>query len=85
MQTMAKPTGSGTGSVFQLSNLYQQISSGKYPVFHDLLRKAGLSNEKEYRYTFLSDNENYTVFVPTDSALNAFRADTLSIPTCAIC
>ncbi len=64
---------------FSAVNLYTRLS-GKYPVFHNLLKKAGLSNESEYRYTFLSDNENYTVFVPSDSVLNAFRADTLSIP-----
>jgi len=64
---------------FSAASLFQQISS-KYPAFHNLLRKAGLSRDQEYRYPFLSDNENYTVFVPTDSVLNAFRADTLSIP-----
>jgi uncharacterized surface protein with fasciclin (FAS1) repeats len=64
---------------FLTSSLFQKISS-EYMVFHDLLGKAGLSKEKEYRYTFLSENENYTIFAPTDSALNAIRADTLSIP-----
>ncbi|MEN8228484.1 MAG: fasciclin domain-containing protein [Bacteroidota bacterium] len=62
---------------FSATNLYLKIS-GEYPGFHDLLKKAGLSKDKEYRYTFISDNENYTIFVPSDSALNAARADTLN-------
>ncbi len=63
---------------FSASNLYLQIS-GNYPEFHSLLTRAGLSNNKEYRYMFISDNENYTVFVPSDSALADYRADTLAI------
>ncbi|MEN8227112.1 MAG: fasciclin domain-containing protein [Bacteroidota bacterium] len=62
---------------FSATNLYLKIS-GEYPGFHSLLQKAGLSKDKEYRYTFISNNENYTVFVPSDSALNAVRADTLN-------
>jgi len=64
---------------FSSSNLFLQIS-GKFPLFHSLLRKAGLSIDGENRYSFLSDNENYTVFAPTDSALTAFGADTLPVP-----
>lgn len=64
---------------FSSANLFLKISAN-YPVFHQLLRKAGLSQDAQNRYNFMSDNENYTVFVPTDSALNAFRADTLPIP-----
>ncbi len=62
---------------FSATNLYLKISA-EYPGFHSLLQKAGLSKDKEYRYIFISNNENYTVFVPSDSALNAIRADTLN-------
>lgn len=57
------------------------IISTNYPKFHSLLRKAGLSQDREYRYNFLSENIDYTVFAPTDAALNAYQADTMSIPT----
>ncbi|HER08234.1 MAG TPA: hypothetical protein ENO20_04920 [Bacteroides sp.] len=63
---------------FSASNLFVQISSN-YPVFHNLLRKAGLTIDSQNRYTFLSETENYTVFVPNDSVMTAYRADTLSI------
>ena len=64
---------------FSSTNLYLMVKSG-YPVFYNLLQKAGLGNNKENKFTFLSESENYTVFAPTDSALNAIRADTLPIP-----
>lgn len=57
-------------------NLYQKIQSS-YPVFHSLLMQAGLGNSFELRYTFLSENEIYTVFIPNDDVLREFRADTL--------
>lgn len=59
---------------FSAPNLYLKIQSS-YPKFHSLLLKAGLGNS--YEYTFLSENEVYTVFAPTDSALNASQVDTL--------
>jgi uncharacterized surface protein with fasciclin (FAS1) repeats len=73
------------GKTFDISNwfsfsapsLYLKIS-GSYPAFQNLLKKAGLTKDKEYRYTFISDNENYTVFVPNDAALAAYRTDTLT-------
>jgi hypothetical protein len=51
-----------------------------YPVFYNLLEKAGLGNNKTNEFLFLSESEDYTVFAPTDSALVAIRADTLPIP-----
>jgi uncharacterized surface protein with fasciclin (FAS1) repeats len=54
------------------------ILSGSYPGFHNLLRKAGLSEDKLYRYSFISENENYTIFAPSDEALNNSGADTLN-------
>ena len=61
---------------FSATNIFQRIRS-EFPHFHDLLMQAGLGNEFELRYTFLSENENYTVFVPTEPALAASGADTL--------
>ncbi|MGW8315326.1 MAG: fasciclin domain-containing protein [Bacteroidales bacterium] len=57
-------------------NIFQEIRSS-YPVFHDLLLQAGLGNNFELRYTFLSENEIYTVFIPNDEVMSAFGADTL--------
>jgi uncharacterized surface protein with fasciclin (FAS1) repeats len=62
---------------FSAPTLYLKISS-TYPNFHNLLKIAGLTRDKEYRYTFISENENYTVFVPNDAALAGFRYDTLT-------
>jgi uncharacterized surface protein with fasciclin (FAS1) repeats len=64
---------------FSATTLFLKISTN-YPDFHNLLRKAGLSLDREYRYSFISENDNYTVFVPTSAALIAYRADTLNIP-----
>jgi uncharacterized surface protein with fasciclin (FAS1) repeats len=65
---------------FSASTIYILIST-YYTSFHSLLRKAGLSQDREYRYNFLSDNVDYTIFAPTNAALAAYRADTMSIPT----
>jgi len=78
-------TNSDNGSTFDITNwfsfsapeLYTKISN-TYPQFHNLLKQAGLANEHEYRYTFISENENYTVFVPNDAALAGYRTDTLT-------
>ncbi len=61
---------------FSATSIFQKIQSN-FPVFHDLLSQAGLANQFELRYTFLSDNEDYTVLIPNDSVLTAFQADTL--------
>ncbi|MCK5134977.1 MAG: fasciclin domain-containing protein [Bacteroidales bacterium] len=59
---------------FSAPNIYLKIQ-GNYPVFYDLLIQAGLANA--FEITFLSANEDYTVFIPSDSALIASRVDTL--------
>jgi uncharacterized surface protein with fasciclin (FAS1) repeats len=64
---------------FSAPNLYLQISVN-FPEFHRLLQKAGLTVDSEYRYSFVSENENYTVFAPSDQALFDIEADTISIP-----
>jgi uncharacterized surface protein with fasciclin (FAS1) repeats len=63
---------------FRATTLFLTLST-YYPDFHNLLRKAGLSLDREYRYSFISENEYYTVFVPTSAALNIYRADTISL------
>ena len=55
------------------------IISTDYPVFHNLLKKAGLSLDKEYRYNFISDNEYYTVFIPSDEAIENEGLNTLPV------
>ena len=53
---------------FSSPSLFSIISTD-YPVFHNLLKKAGLTLDKEYRYNFISDNEYYTVFIPGNEAI----------------
>ena len=62
-------TNSDNGKTYEIDNwfnftaidLFSTISS-KYPKFHGLLKKAGYSLDKLYKYSFISDNQNYTVF-----------------------
>ncbi|MBN1927823.1 MAG: fasciclin domain-containing protein [Prolixibacteraceae bacterium] len=61
---------------FSTTNIYILISSN-FTGFHGLLKKAGLADEKGYKYTFLSDNSLYTVFAPTNEALEAANASSL--------
>jgi len=63
---------------FNIGNLYNFITLN-YPKFHNLLKKAGLANDKLSKYTFLSDNEEYTIFVPDDQAIINYNADTIPI------
>ncbi|MCF8359759.1 MAG: fasciclin domain-containing protein [Prolixibacteraceae bacterium] len=61
---------------FSTTDIYFMISSN-FVDFHSLLNKAGLADEKGYKYTFLSDNSVYTVFAPTNEALEAADASSL--------
>lgn len=54
---------------FSTPSMYGKISAD-YPKFHALLKKAGLSNDKEFKYNFLTDNDFYTVFIPSDKAID---------------
>jgi uncharacterized surface protein with fasciclin (FAS1) repeats len=62
---------------FSAATLFATISS-QFPEFHSLLERAGLSEPRLYRYNFISEGELYSVFIPSDSALNSARVDTLS-------
>lgn len=63
---------------FTAANIYQRILS-EFPHFHELLLQTGLANDRELLLTFLSENEDYTVFVPTETALAESGADTLEL------
>jgi len=54
---------------FSCPSMYGKISTD-YPKFHALLKKAGLTNDKEFRYNFITDNDFYTVFIPSDKAID---------------
>lgn len=64
---------------FRFSNesIFQKIKTS-FPAFHALLAKAGFALDKEYRYSFLSENKLYTIFAPSDKALQDIKADTLT-------
>jgi uncharacterized surface protein with fasciclin (FAS1) repeats len=62
---------------FSSANLYSTISS-QYPAFHALLVNAGLANVAFSEYNFLSNDEFYTVFAPTDAALSAYPVGLLT-------
>ena len=62
---------------FSTADLYSTISS-RFPEFHNLLVTAGLADVSNYRYTFLSDDEFYTIFAPTDAALSAYPYGSLT-------
>ncbi len=64
---------------FKSPTLFFKISTD-YPKFHALLRKAGLTIDKEFRYSFITDNDFYTVFIPSDQALDDAGVNDLSIP-----
>jgi uncharacterized surface protein with fasciclin (FAS1) repeats len=57
---------------FSTTNLYTKISTS-YPRFHALIKAAGFDRDKEYRYSFISESEVYTVFVPSDAAMAAYE------------
>lgn len=61
---------------FNTITLYSLISTD-FKDFHSLLVKAGLALEKQYKYSFISDNQLYTVFAPTKEALDAANASSL--------
>jgi uncharacterized surface protein with fasciclin (FAS1) repeats len=58
---------------FTVNTLYTLISTD-FKDFHGLLVKSGLALEKQYRYSFVSDNQFYTVLAPTKEALDAANA-----------
>jgi uncharacterized surface protein with fasciclin (FAS1) repeats len=63
---------------FASPSMFNKISTD-FPKFHALLKKAGLTIDKEFRYTFITDNDFYTVFIPTDQALDAAGVNTMPV------
>ncbi|MCK4749406.1 MAG: fasciclin domain-containing protein, partial [Bacteroidales bacterium] len=57
-------------------NMFTAFTSRKK--FLELMEKAGMYNGKTYSFTFAA-GDNYTIFVPSDSALEAAGADSLSV------
>jgi uncharacterized surface protein with fasciclin (FAS1) repeats len=62
---------------FTQNALYTRISS--QPKFFNLMKKAGLVEENFYRFNFLNENSYNTVFIPTDSAIDASGLDTMAV------
>jgi len=62
---------------FKASNLYTEIQTS-YPTFYALMKRAGLVLERLYKFTFISDNEFYTVFIPSNEALTSANVNSLS-------
>jgi len=62
---------------FNAPNLYTEIQTS-YPVFYALMKRAGLVLERQYRFNFTSDNEFYTVFIPSEAALISANVSALS-------
>ncbi|MFZ5941636.1 MAG: fasciclin domain-containing protein [Bacteroidota bacterium] len=60
---------------FSASDMFQVIST-YYPYFQQLLKNAGLATN--LLYNFVSANENYTVFIPSEQALIDYQVDTLT-------
>lgn len=54
------------------------ILGAEYSRFFNLLKKASLFDVVYYEFTFMTEGENYTAFIPTDEALNEFGIDTVS-------
>jgi uncharacterized surface protein with fasciclin (FAS1) repeats len=62
---------------FRQGEIYPTIMQS-YPHFHALLQRAGLALTQQFRYSFISDNETYTIFIPTADALAEAGADNLT-------
>jgi uncharacterized surface protein with fasciclin (FAS1) repeats len=62
---------------FSANSIFNQISAN-FVKFHALMKKAGLSDDKLSRYTFISDNQTYTALIPSDSVLNTINTDAMS-------
>jgi uncharacterized surface protein with fasciclin (FAS1) repeats len=78
-------TNSDNGTTYEIDNWFSFSSNeifatiaSRYPKFHALLKKAGLTQDKLFKYSFMSDNQSYTVFAPSDSVVTATNLDGLT-------
>ena len=60
-----------------VSSIYGSLA--RHTKFINLLDKAKLAEKITFRMLFLSETEYYTVFVPSNEALESYGADTLSL------
>jgi len=78
-----EPTDNGSAySVNSWFNYYMKdilLTLSAYSKFKSLIEKAGMYDAKFYRFTFLTDGEFYTIFLPSDEALDNYGVDTLSV------
>jgi uncharacterized surface protein with fasciclin (FAS1) repeats len=61
---------------FPTKNTYEYLRNTK---FLALLDKVGLANISNERLTFIDPTERYTIFVPSDAALDSIQVDSLSL------
>jgi uncharacterized surface protein with fasciclin (FAS1) repeats len=64
---------------FRFGNRSMQSVLSEYTTFNSLLKKAGLVDEGSSKILFMDQNEQYTIFIPTNEALANSRADTLNV------
>jgi uncharacterized surface protein with fasciclin (FAS1) repeats len=58
---------------FNAVSIYNNIKT-KFPLFFKLIEQAGLAKATTETITFLSENEVYTIFAPSDEAMKAFNS-----------
>lgn len=63
---------------FRHSNTQMYGGLSGFPYFRDLLEKVGLYDPRLYKFTFLTEGEFYTIFIPTEDALNSYGVDTMT-------
>lgn len=73
------------GTTYEISNWLNFSATSVYSIlstnfakFHALLVKAGYSQDQLGKYSFMSDNQNYTVFAPSDDALSAINTNAMT-------
>jgi uncharacterized surface protein with fasciclin (FAS1) repeats len=57
---------------FSTRDIFSTITS-QFPKFHNLLKAAGLSLDNEFRYSFISNDNFYTIFIPSNAAIDTFQ------------
>ncbi len=63
---------------FSETSIFTTISNN-FPEFHQLLRKAGLALDKEYRYSFINESDYYTIFAPSKTAIENSNLNSLPV------
>jgi len=82
-QVLEEPSENGT--TYQVHGWFLNTVPSMYSVlsrhskFIDLMDRTGLAQKLTFRVLFLSETEFYTVFIPTDEALEEYGVDTMSL------